>query len=141
MHNKRLGRVAMASTANLEGVVDEQYGSRKKKAVDIQALNTRLFYDYVPLERTPATSTFIDLVSNYYLVVHSIASLALQQVNTPKAPIQCTFTTLQNMVHTVCTAYGDSIDSYGGDLWAIPCSPPPQGLGQGNGAAPTIWAL
>eukprot|EP00957_Ditylum_brightwellii_P082486 6271239-Ditylum_brightwellii.AAC.1 len=45
------------------------------------------------------------------------------------------------MVHTICTAYGDSIDSYGGDLWAIPCSPLPQGLGQGNGAVPTIWAL
>eukprot|EP00957_Ditylum_brightwellii_P036256 2746203-Ditylum_brightwellii.AAC.1 len=45
------------------------------------------------------------------------------------------------MVHTVRTAYGNSLSSYGGDLWAIPCSPPPQGLGQGNGAAPCIWAL
>jgi hypothetical protein len=45
------------------------------------------------------------------------------------------------MVHTVRTAFGDSIELYGGDIWALPCSPPPQGLGQGNGAAPTIWAL
>eukprot|EP00957_Ditylum_brightwellii_P137325 10469192-Ditylum_brightwellii.AAC.1 len=45
------------------------------------------------------------------------------------------------MVHTVRTAYGESIELYGGDLWAIPLSPPPQGLGQGNGAAPCIWAL
>eukprot|EP00957_Ditylum_brightwellii_P008938 676527-Ditylum_brightwellii.AAC.1 len=126
----------MDSAERLQGVADEQYGSRKQKAADIQALNTRLYYDYALLERTPATSTFIDLVSNYDLVAHSIASLALQRVNTPKAPIQCTFTTLQDMVHIVRTAYGDSIESYGGDLWALPCSPPPQGLGQGNGAAP-----
>eukprot|EP00957_Ditylum_brightwellii_P049520 3755996-Ditylum_brightwellii.AAC.1 len=45
------------------------------------------------------------------------------------------------MVHTVQTAFADSIESYGGDIWAQPCSPPPQGLSQGNGAAPTIWAL
>eukprot|EP00957_Ditylum_brightwellii_P182948 13935345-Ditylum_brightwellii.AAC.1 len=45
------------------------------------------------------------------------------------------------MVHTVRTAYRDSIESYGGDLWAIPCLPLLQGLGQGNGAAPCIWAL
>eukprot|EP00957_Ditylum_brightwellii_P062823 4767000-Ditylum_brightwellii.AAC.1 len=77
MHNKQLGWVAMASTENLEGVAGEQYGSRKKKAADIQALNTRPFYDNALLERTPATSTSIDLVSNYDLVVHSIAPLAL----------------------------------------------------------------
>eukprot|EP00957_Ditylum_brightwellii_P055783 4227139-Ditylum_brightwellii.AAC.1 len=45
------------------------------------------------------------------------------------------------MVHTVRTAYSDSLLSYEGDLWAIPCSSPSQGLGQGNGAAPCIWAL
>eukprot|EP00957_Ditylum_brightwellii_P089051 6781533-Ditylum_brightwellii.AAC.1 len=79
MHNKQLGWVALASAENLEGVADEQYRSRKKKAADIQVLNTWLFYDYVLLERTPSTSTFINLVSKYNLVVHSIASLALQQ--------------------------------------------------------------
>eukprot|EP00957_Ditylum_brightwellii_P006660 506259-Ditylum_brightwellii.AAC.1 len=49
------------------------------------------------LERKPATSTFIDLVSNYDLVVHSIAVLGLQRVGMPKEPINCTFTTLQDM--------------------------------------------
>eukprot|EP00957_Ditylum_brightwellii_P144547 11011100-Ditylum_brightwellii.AAC.1 len=87
----------MSNAEYLQGIADEQYGSRKNKSADIQALNTRLYYDYILLERTPATSTFIDLVSNYDLVAHSIASLALQNVNTPKAPIHCTFTTLQNM--------------------------------------------
>eukprot|EP00957_Ditylum_brightwellii_P172332 13119594-Ditylum_brightwellii.AAC.1 len=110
-------------------------------SADLQALNTRLFYNYVLLERVPATSIFIDLVSNYDLVVHSIASLALQQVGIPKEPINCTFATLQDMVHMCRTYFGDSTDSYGGDIWAIPLKPPPQGIGQGNGAAPCIWAL
>eukprot|EP00957_Ditylum_brightwellii_P174007 13248346-Ditylum_brightwellii.AAC.1 len=49
------------------------------------------------VERKPTTSTFIDLVSNYDLVVHSIAALALQQVDMSKEPIFYTFSTLQDM--------------------------------------------
>eukprot|EP00957_Ditylum_brightwellii_P206605 15349172-Ditylum_brightwellii.AAC.2 len=45
------------------------------------------------------------------------------------------------MVHTCRTAFCDSISGYGGDLWTTPCQPPPQELGQGNGAAPCIWVL
>eukprot|EP00957_Ditylum_brightwellii_P074218 5639395-Ditylum_brightwellii.AAC.1 len=48
---------------------------------------------------------------------------------------------IRDMVHNCRTTFGDLIDSYGGDIWAIPCRPPLQGLGQGNGAALCIWAL
>jgi hypothetical protein len=123
------------------GIAPEQYGSRRQKSADLQALNTRLYYDHILLRRIPATSVFIDLVSNYDLVVHNIASLALQRVGMPKAPILCTFATLQDMVHSVRTAYGDSLQTYGGDLWVIKIKPPPQGLGQGNGTAHCTWAL
>ena len=75
----------------------EKYGLRKEKAADIYALNIRLFYDPTSLKRVPETITFADLVSNYNLLVHNIASLSLQQSNIPKKPIRCTFTTLQNM--------------------------------------------
>lgn len=132
IHNKRLGWFAMQRAEECEGVAPEQYGSRKHKAADIQALNTRLFYDLVRLHQTAATSKFIDLVSNYDLVVHSIASLALQRVGTPREPIFCTFTMLQDMVHHVRTAFGDSLDKYGGDLWAIPFNPPLPGPGPGQ---------
>eukprot|EP00957_Ditylum_brightwellii_P021498 1621447-Ditylum_brightwellii.AAC.1 len=40
MHNKRLGQVAIMSTEYLQGIADEQYGSRKNKLVDTQTLNT-----------------------------------------------------------------------------------------------------
>ena len=42
----------------------EQYGLRKEKVADIDALNIRLFYDPTRLKRVPATITFPDLVSN-----------------------------------------------------------------------------
>ena len=59
----------------------KQYGSRASKTADIQALNTRLFYYIVLLKRSTATSAFADLVSNYDLVLHSIADLELQKVD------------------------------------------------------------
>lgn len=141
MHNKKLGRDMMRRAELNGGLAIEQYGSRTAKAADIQALNTRLFYDLVRLKKIPATSEFTDLVSNYDLVVHSLASLSLQRVGVPKEPILYTFTTLQNMVSSVRTAFSDSIKTMGGDLWAVPLNPPPQGLGQGNGVAPAIWAV
>eukprot|EP00957_Ditylum_brightwellii_P200605 15292933-Ditylum_brightwellii.AAC.1 len=123
------------------GIALEQFGSRRQKSADLQALNTQLYYDHLLLQRIPATSVFIDLVSNYNLVVHNIASLALQRIGMPKAPICCTFTTLQDVVHSVHMTYGDSLEAYGGDLWVVKTKLPPQGLGQGNGTAPCIWAL
>ena len=141
MHNKRLGRFAMRKAEDAKAVAWEQFGSRRHHAADLQALNTRLFYDQLRLTRRPATTPFVDLVSNYDLVVHSVASLALQRMGVPKAPIKAMLTTLQDMVHTCRTVFGDSLEQYGGKVWAVPLSPPPQGLGQGNGAAPTIWAL
>lgn len=41
------------------------------------------------------------------------------------------------MEHTVCTVYGDSQASYGGHLWVVPM----QGIFQGNGAGPMLWAV
>ena len=45
------------------------------------------------------------------------------------------------MEHSVITAFGESTLNYGGDKWVVPLNPPPQGLGQGNGAATKIWAI
>eukprot|EP00957_Ditylum_brightwellii_P196396 14963990-Ditylum_brightwellii.AAC.1 len=45
------------------------------------------------------------------------------------------------MVHSVWTAYGNSLETYGGDLWVVKLKPPLQGLGQCNGAALGTRAL
>jgi hypothetical protein len=47
--------------------------------------------------------------------------------------------TLQDMKHTIRTAFGDSTDSYGGAAWTRPL--PPQGIYQGNGIGPTAWLI
>jgi hypothetical protein len=47
------------------------------------------------------------------------------------------FSMLQNLEHTISTTYGDSEETYGGDLWVIPM----QGVYQGNGVGPSIWAV
>ena len=108
MHNTHLGIIAMSQAEALDWIAPEQYGSRKEKSADIQAPNTRLFYDLIRQKRILVTSIFADLVSNYDLVVHSTASLYLQRVDVPKDPILCPFTTLQNMYHAVRTDFGDS---------------------------------
>ena len=60
------------------------------------------------------------------------------------------FSILQNLEHTIHTAYGDSNQSYGGDVWVAPLpgmahgnknEGPQSSIGQGNGAAPMGWAV
>jgi hypothetical protein len=46
-------------------------------------------------------------------------------------------TTLQDMEHTIGTAFGDSATKYGGDAWITPL----QGFYQGNVAGPTGWLI
>jgi hypothetical protein len=47
--------------------------------------------------------------------------------------------TLQDMKHKICTAFGDSTDSDGGEAWTMPL--PPQGIYQGNGEGPMAWLI
>ena len=65
----------------------------------------------------------------------------MQRQGMPTAPITCMFTTLEQMELRVRTAFGDSEETYGDELFAIPFDHPPQGAGQGNGASPAIWAV
>ena len=45
------------------------------------------------------------------------------------------------MVHSLRMDFGDSDNTYGGDIWEIPLKPPPQSLIQENGVAPSISAI
>ena len=140
-NNKRMGKVMMRMAEANGGISPEQYGSRKGRSSAEQALNKRLTFDILRQERRSAVDVSVDLRSCYDLVTHSAASLSMQRQGLPEQPIVCMFTSLQNMVHTVKTSFGESDRSFGGKLWAFPFSPPPQGLGQGNGAGPAIWAV
>ena len=116
MNNKNLGIITMIKAEKLEGLPPKQYGRRKSKSSYIQSLNNCLLYDLIRLKMIYSMRKFMDIISNYDLLVHSITSLSLQRVNVTKEPILCTFTTLQNMIQSVRTAFGDSQSTYGGDI-------------------------
>ena len=104
-------------------------------------LNIRLFYDPTRLKRVPEAINFTDLVSNYDQLVQSIASFSLKRSNIPKETSGCTYTTLQNMYHSVRTAFEYSESTYDSNKWTLPLKPPPQYLGHVNVYAPTIWTI
>ena len=136
-NNKRFGRAVMYNAEDLCLLAKEQYGSRKRKSAIDHCLNRRLTFDMARLRKRPLAVCSNDAKACYDRIVHAIASIALQRVGAPKEPIICMFTTLQKLRHHIRTIYGDSEISFSGELWAVPI----QGVGQGNGAGPQIWAL
>ena len=75
-----------------------------------------------------------DAKSCYDRIVHSALSLALQRIGVSRGPIESMLTSIQKLKHYVRTAYGDSekcLDSQ--SLRELV-----HGVGQGNGAGPTI---
>jgi hypothetical protein len=102
-----------------------------------RGLNKRLTFDLMGQKRRPGALCFNNAKSCYDHIVHAIASLSVQQVGAPKEPIVCMFSTIQNLNHHIRTIFGDSTILFGGNLWVVPV----QGVGQGNGAGPQIWAV
>jgi hypothetical protein len=145
-NNKWTGRAAMTHSENLQHgritdirqpLAPEQYGSRKgHQAVD-QCLNKRLTFDLSWILHKPMALCSNNAKSCYNRVVHSVASLCLQRIGCPKPVVITMFETIQNLRHHVRSHYGDSEMFYHANQGLHPI----QGLGQGNGAGPTIWAL
>jgi hypothetical protein len=134
---KYIGRTVMAHAETHHQLAAEQYGSCKKKTAILHALNKRLSYDLLRQFKHPGVLCSNDAKSCYDRILHAVASLCLRRLGLPESAIVCMFTTLQNMEHTVRTVYGDSQNTYGGALWAVPM----QGIFQGNGAGPMLWAV
>jgi hypothetical protein len=113
----------------------EQFGSRNRYSAIAQALNKRLLFDYIRVNHHPTCWVFTDAKSCYDRIVHTPASLALQRMGLSKEVVSSLFTTIAKMKHYIRTGLGDSIMSYRSG--AIPF----QGVGQGNGMGPCIWAV
>ena len=136
--NKRLGRDAMRLALEQDMISDEQF-SRPGQSAQDNALSKRLVFDFFRIQKQPFGMCACDLKSCYDRVVHTAASLALQRVGIPLSRIQCMFSTIQNLVHRIRTAFGLSEGSFGGMTSQF--KKPPQGMGQGNGAGPTVWSV
>ena len=136
--NKRTGREGMQLALDKNKIADEQF-SRPGRSAQDNALSKRLAFDYFRLKKQPFGMCACDLKSCYDRVVHTAASLALQRVGVPLERIKCMFYTIQTLVHHIRTSFGRSRKSFGGKWPKF--RKPPQGLGQGNGAGPTIWSI
>ena len=80
-------------------IAPEQFGSRKRHAPIDQVLIKTLFYDVLRMKRQDGYLCSNDAKACYDRITHSIASLALQRVGLPIAPINCMLTSLQHMQH------------------------------------------
>jgi hypothetical protein len=78
-----------------------------------------------------------DLKSCCGHIYHSVASLCMPRQGVSELEVMFTFTLIQNLEHEVRIANSDSDKTYGGEIWVIPM----QGIYQGNGGGPTIWAV
>jgi hypothetical protein len=135
MNNKKLGRDVMWFTESHNVLAPEQFGSRKNHQSILAALNKRLTMDILRQRRQAGALYANDAKSCYDRIMHSIATLALRRLGMPPEPINSMFDTLQKAYHHVSTTFGISSQHYGGRR-----QPPLQGVGQGNGAGPVIWA-
>ena len=121
----------------MDALAVEQYGSRAGLAAIFQSLNMQLFLDVMLQRKIPAAICSNDTKSCYDRIVHGFAALAALCLGVPLMAIEVMFGTIQQLHHFIRTAYGDSLKSFSGTN----SSKPIQGLGQGNGAGPAIWAI
>ena len=136
MNNKKLGRDMMKAAEACNILAREQFGSRKHHQSITAALNKRLTMDILRQRRQAGALCSNDAKSCYDRIVHNIASLAMRRTGMPAEPVRSMFETLQKASHRVTTAYGVSKQTYGQNMLI-----PYQGVGQGNGAGPAIWAV
>jgi hypothetical protein len=118
-------------------ITKEQYGSRKSLSAVEHCLNKLLSFDLIRQRRQPAVLCSNDAKGCYDRIVHSVAALCMRRLGVPCGPIEAMFQTIQRLKHTVHTVYGDSERFFDArDIHPVAI----QGVGQGNGAGPQIWA-
>ena len=136
MNNKILQQRTMRQGEELEILAPEQGGSRNNFRAIYVALDKKLSIDLCRQKKIPGAVCSNDAKSCYDRIVHSVASLSMQRMGVPKEPLVCMFTTIANLEHNIRTAYGDSLETFGGELYALELSL--NGVGQGNGAGPAF---
>ena len=93
--------------------------------------------DLLRQTKKPGIIAPTDLKSCYDQISHLIVSLSMQRQGIQESEILFMFTPLQRLQHTIRCAYGNSTGTYGTEQGVAPM----QGVYQGNGASPIIWAV
>jgi hypothetical protein len=126
----------MSRAESLGAIPKEQAGSRKHHRSVLSALNKVLTMDLLRLKRQSGALCSNDAKSCYDRIVHWVAALSMRRLGLQIEPTLEMLKSIQQAWHYIATAYGESKQRYGGFRW-----PPLQGVGQGNGAGPMIWAV
>ena len=137
-NNKFLGGQMMNHAMKHGHIAEEQYSVPGKRSI-LHALNKTLYFDNIRYGKHSACLTSCDLKSCYNRFAHSPAMLAARSFGVPKEPLISFFATLQEVQYHTRTVYGVSTETFGGANEKF--SNNPQGSGQGNGAAPQLWAI
>ena len=137
-NNKFLGRSMMHHMIDNNLIADEQYSAPGRKCIN-HVINRHLYFDNLRYQKTSGAMAAVDLKSCYDRVSHSPAFLAMRSYGLPKEPIISMFQSIQHMRYYTITAHGISKTSFGGLEPGF--SAAPNGLGQGNGCAPTAWSI
>lgn len=136
MMNKCISKKLANTAEKRNALAIEQFGSRKRHKPIEHAVNKRVALDLLRQRRIAGALCTNDLKSCYDRIVHSVASLSLQRQGIQKSEVTAMFSTLQGLEHHIRTSFGDSDTAY--DDRHDPT--PMQGIYQGNGAGPLIWA-
>ena len=114
---------------------DNLGGRKGMRDVEVNQ-NWTLANDHIRGRRARAVIISNDAKGCFDRIAHVVAILALRRLGIPRPAIMSMITTIQQMQHYIRTAFGESERSYGPN----PSGLPPQGLIQGNGAAPAAWS-
>jgi hypothetical protein len=136
VNNMKLGRGVMAFAEKYWAIAPEQFGSMSNHQSVPAALNKRHVMDSLQQHQQAGALCANDAKSCCCCIALNVAVLALRRLGMLPARIQSMFGMLQLASHHVSTAFGISKHNHGG-----PGKPPPQSVGQGNGAGPVIWAV
>ena len=141
MNNKFYGRKLMAHSERLGTLADEQSGSRKGRRSAEVALQKVLTMDILRQKRRAGFLCSNDAIQCYDNIVHNIAMLSMRSRGAHPNALHSLFSTLQNAEHAVMTGYGVSEPQYGGRQRKAAGLTPIQGILQGNGMGPFVWAF
>jgi hypothetical protein len=133
--NKLIGKRIMQQAEKATTIAPEQYGSRKQKSAILHATNKQLLFDIIRQKKSNVMLLILDATACYDCISIPFASISLQRIGTPHQVVKIMFETLEHMRHYIRTSFGDSSTYYMKKLHRF------HGIGQGNGAGPTIWVM
>ena len=140
--NNQFDGRAMMRNAEKHGTINhQQQGSRKNLDSRKADLCKLIGADIMRQKILAGCIISNDAKSCYDRIQHIIAFLAMMRQGLAYTAVLSQFLTLQYAIHFVLTGWGRSKTHYGGKTTQDRLLNAIQGIGQGNGAGPAIWAV